>query len=147
MPTKPPLTTLDPAAAVGQLVQDADADWTRRFFEELEHHLRRQPLERLTAAWGLSNAAAAAIFGVSRQAFAKWLTGEPPAERAAAIADLAAATELLARYVKSERIPAVVRRPADALGGRSLLDLANEGRYGDVLDAVRAIFDLRRVQP
>ena len=57
------------------------------------------------------------------------------------------ATDLLDRRVKRERIPAVVRRSAANLGGRSLLDLAYSGRYREVRDAVAAMFDLRRVQP
>jgi hypothetical protein len=49
--------------------------------------------------------------------------------------------------VKRERIPAVVRRPAEDLGGRSLYELASEGRHADVREAVATMFDLRQVQP
>lgn len=66
---------------------------------------------------------------------------EPP------IADLDAATDLLERYVRPDRIPAVVRREAPVLGGASLLDLARAGRTAEVLQSVRTMFDLRRVQP
>jgi hypothetical protein len=34
-----------------------------------------------------------------------------------------AATDVLERYLKRDRIPAVVRRPAPLLGGVSLVDL------------------------
>ncbi|MEJ2218102.1 MAG: hypothetical protein P8099_15950 [Gemmatimonadota bacterium] len=54
---------------------------------------------------------------------------------------------MLERRVKRERIPAVVRRPAAVLGGRSLYDLAREGRHAEVRHAVVAMFDVRRVQP
>jgi predicted transcriptional regulator len=104
-------------------------------------------LERILSLWGLSNAAAARMFGVSRQAFSKWLHNGPPANRATSVADLAAVTDLLARYVKRERIPAIVRRQAPAFEGVSLLHLAEQGRTGEALDRVRATFDLRRVQP
>lgn len=63
------------------------------------------------------------------------------------MAALAAATELLDRHVKRERIPAVVRRPAANLGGTSLYEMALAGRHKDVRDAVAEMFDLRRVQP
>ena len=71
--------------------------------------------------WDLSQAAAARRFHVSRQAFAKWLRQGAPAERATAVADLAAATDLLVRHLKRDRIPAVVRRP-DPGAWRGFLD-------------------------
>jgi hypothetical protein len=124
-----------------------DEAWLRRLTDELDRHVRTEPLERFTTLWGLSGAEAARAFGVSRQAFAKWEARGIPADRTPAVADLAAATDLLDRRVKRDRIPAVVRRPAEVLGGRSLYDLACEGRHAEVLAAVRAMFDLRRVQP
>ena len=63
------------------------------------------------------------------------------------MADLAAATDLLDRYVKRERIPAVVRRSAPVLDGNSLLDLAAAGDTRTVAESVSAMLDLRRVQP
>jgi len=87
------------------------------------------------------------MFGVSRQAVSKWFGNGIPAERAETLADLDAATDLLARKVKRERIPAVVRRSAQRLAGASLLELAEEGRHREVLEAVREMFDLRRIQP
>lgn len=54
---------------------------------------------------------------------------------------------LLEGRVRPERIADVVRRPADQLGGRSLLDLAKEGRTDEVRQAIRTMFDLRRIQP
>jgi len=115
--------------------------------DELDRAVRSQPLEQFVDLWGLSNAAAARVFGISRQAFSKWLTNGPPVSRVGAVADLATATDLLDRYVKRERIPAVVRRSAPLLRGFSLLDLASSGDTEQVADAVVAMFDLRRVQP
>ena len=82
----------------------------------------------------LGGRAPAAIFGVSRQAVAKWRGSGVPDDRAVALADLAAATDVLERYVRRDRIPAVVRRPATLLGGRSLLELAEAGEH----EAVRS---------
>jgi hypothetical protein len=84
---------------------------------------------------------------VSRQAFAKWQQSGPPADRAAAVAALEDATDLLERHVKRERIPAVVRRRSALTGEQSLLELAATGQHDAVLEAVRSMFDLRRVQP
>jgi len=124
-----------------------DIDRLRALVDALDRMVRTRPLERLVTLWGLSGAQAARFFGVSRQAFSLWLDGEPPGARAEAITDLATATDLLDRHVKRERIPAVVRRAAPALGGRSLVDLARSGRHAEVRQAVERMFDLRRVQP
>ena len=48
------------------------------------------------------------MFGVSRQAIAKWRVHGVPDDRLVALADLDAATDVLLRYVRPERIPAVV---------------------------------------
>ncbi len=138
---------MEPEAAAAVVADRADAEWTRRFVDELDRAVRTDPLERFIELWGLSNAAAAKIFGVSRQAFSKWLRSGPPSARASAIADLSAATDLLDRYVKRDRIPAVVRRDAPMLGDRSLLDVAAQGNTAAVADAVASMFDLRRIQP
>lgn len=124
-----------------------DRAWLRSVVAHLDQALQRQPLERLMTLWSLSAAETAELFGVTRQAFAKWLQSGPPVERGAAIAALADATDVLERYVKRERIPVVVRRPSERLGNASLLELAAEGRYDEVLAGVRSLFDLRRVQP
>jgi transposase-like protein len=131
-----------------RLVGEApDLAWLRAFIEEMERRLGTVPLERFLACWDLSASEAARAFGVSRQALSKWRKDGVPPERAPALADLDTATETLCRYVKRERIRVVVRRPAAALGGRSLLEIASEGRHEDVARAVAEMFDLRRVQP
>lgn len=142
-----PLTELSPAEAAASLATGGGSEWTRQLIDELDRAVRTDPLDRLVTLWGLSNAATARIFGVSRQAFSKWRKNGPPVARTAAIADLAAATDLLDRYVKRERIPAVVRRKAERLGNRSLLEIAQRGDTRAVADHVAEMFDLRRVQP
>lgn len=54
---------------------------------------------------------------------------------------------ILARRLKRERIRVVVRRPAASTGNRSLIDLAIDGQYEQVLATVQSMFDLRRIQP
>jgi hypothetical protein len=81
---------------------------------------------------------------VSRQALSKWLAGGVPSERVQAVADLSAATDLLIRYLKRDRIPAVVRRPAAALDGQSLVELVAKSRTRDVLEACRSMFNFER---
>ena len=142
------MSTRSPQVVAERLVAEApDTDWLRALTDDLDRRLRTAPLERLLTLWGLSASEAARAFGVSRQALSKWRQSGVPADRAPALMDLAAATDLLDRKVKRERIPAVVRRPAGMLGGGTLLDLMFEGRHTQVREAVTAMFDLRRVQP
>lgn len=137
-----------PHDVVTQLLAEAPSlDWLRAVTDDLDRQLRASPLERLLKHWGLSASEGGRIFGVSRQAVSKWLQDGVPADRMTALMDLASATDILCRKVKRERIPAIVRRPADNLNGQSLLDLALAGRHADVLSAVTSTFDLRRIQP
>ena len=130
-----------------ELIDGADPDWLRELVDALDREVRMAPLHRLTSLWDLSNAAAARIFGVSRQAFSKWLASGPPADRADDVAAVDNITGLLDRYVKRERIAAVVRRPAPAYGDRSIIEVVEAGGYREAADLVRETFDLRRVQP
>ena len=141
------LRRLDPAAAALAVSTEIDDTWTLQFLDALESRVRAQPLERLMAAWDLSAAGAGRVFGVTRQAVAKWRGSGVPDDRAVALADLSAATDVLERYVRRDRISAVVRRPAEVLGGRSLLELAEAGRYDEVRRGAATMLDLRRVAP
>ena len=140
----------DPSAAAkavaGALtVNGVSSTWMNRFLTELDQITERSQLARVLDVWSLSKAEAGRMFGVSRQAVDKWLSRGVPEERRAPVADLQATTDLLVRYLKRDRVPAVVRRPADRLGGLSMLDLVRAGRTRELLDYTREMFDLRRV--
>lgn len=140
-------TSIDADALARELVDSADSEWLRELVDALDREVRIGPLERLLTLWDLSNAGAARLFGVSRQAFAKWLRSGPPAERVDDVTAVEDITALLDRYVKRERIPAVVRRPADLFEGNSLIEILEGGDYERAVEVTRAAFDLRRVQP
>ena len=137
------LDTSDPHAVAERLVElgRQQPGWLDQVAEALDARRAGDQLARVLEAWGLSQAEAGRRFGVSRQAVGKWLATGVPAERATAVADLAAATDLLVRHLQRDRIPAVVRRTAPALGDRSLLDLVSDDDARGVLDACRAMFD------
>lgn len=139
---------LTPRKAVEELLdhRGGDPEWLDAFAEELERRRVGHDLERVLRVWGLNQTEAGRLFGVTRQAVSKWLHHGAPAERAGAFADLAAATDLLVHYVKRDRIPAVVRRGAAALGGRSLMDLLAAGETRELLRACRDMFDFADVQ-
>lgn len=134
------LLSLKPAVAARELSRAADPEWMAKFLRSLDLGVARADLARVLKVWGLSQAKAAELFGVSRQAVGMWLQRGLPAERLAAVADLAGATDILARQLKADRIPAVVRRPAQRLQGKSLLDLVGDGRTKEVLIACRQMF-------
>jgi hypothetical protein len=138
----------DPRKLASDLVE-ASRDrpgWLAAFTRELESHALVDQLRWVLGVWGLSASDASRLFGVSRQALSKWLTQGVPSERIATVAYLAAATDLLVRYLKLDRIPATVRRKAGRLGDQSLLDLVAAGDGAAVLEACRAMFDFSAVQ-
>jgi hypothetical protein len=142
-----PIDTPSAHDVAKRLIEQApDEEWLRILVYDLDQRIRSRPLERLLTVWSLTAAQGAALFGISRQAFMKWLKKGPPAERAEAIAALAAASDLLAHYLKHERIAAVVRRKTPQLSGKSLLELAGAGEYTKVRSAVEMMFSLRRVR-
>lgn len=142
------MTHRAPDHVAEQLIKEApDRDWLRALADVLDRRLRTDPLERFLSLWDISATEAGRAFGVTRQAVSKWRKSGVPPDRMPALIDLSSATDLLDRRVKRERIPAVVRRPAANLEGRSLLELACAGRHAEVRDAVAATFDLGRIQP
>lgn len=137
---------LDPRDAADELARGGQRGWLDAFAAELDRQRAGAALARVLSVWQLSQSDAARSFGVSRQAVGKWLEQGLPAERVETIADLAAATDLLVRYLQRDRIPAVVRRPAPALANRSLLDLVTAGDTRQVLEACRDMFAFDRAQ-
>ena len=121
-----------------------ESAWLDAFAASLDRRRTCRSLARTIEVWGLSQAEAARLFGVSRQAIGKWLNRGVPLDRAEAVSDLAAATDMLVRYLKRDRIPAVVRRPVPALGGVSLIDLLARGDTRTVLAICRDMFRFDR---
>lgn len=103
------------------------------------------PLRRAMEILELTSGEVADLMGVRRQTVDKWLLAGPPIERTAKIATLAEIADIL-RYRLRDGMPAVVaRRPAEAYGNRSMLDLVTADEEGWLLESVRASFDVSRV--
>ena len=139
---------LGPEEAAEQIfaAHEHEEAWLDAFAETLDRRRAGRSFARTVEAWNLSQAEVARLFGVSRQAVGKWLHRGVPADRAVAISDLAAATDLLRHYLKPHRIPAVVRRPIQTLNGASLMDLLAQGNTRAVLATCRAMFRFDQVQ-
>jgi uncharacterized protein (DUF433 family) len=101
--------------------------------------------QRLLRVWSLTWVEAGQMFDAEPEEVATWLDRGVPADRSAAITDLAAATDVLARKIKAQLIPTVVRRSASSLGSRSLLEMACAGEHAAVRQSVVEMLDLRRV--
>lgn len=134
------LRDLHPREAADRLFADQDDRWISELTDELLRRTRGRELERVASVWQLSRRELGELFGVSRQAVTRWLTTGVPPDRAEQVADVEAITDLLERYLKRERIPAVVRRPAPKLDDASLLELVRAGRARDALQLTRAMF-------
>jgi hypothetical protein len=134
------LTDLDPREAASRLLAGKDDRWISELTDELLRRKRGRELERVASVWQLSRRELGELFGVSRQAVTKWLDTGVPSDRAEQVADVEAITDLLERYLKRERIPAVVRRSAPKLDDASLLELVRAGRARDALLLTRAMF-------
>ena len=63
-----------------------------------------------------------------------------------AVSDLTAATDLLVRYLKADRIPVVVRKQIPARGGESLMSLLKRGDTKALLTTCGDMFRFERVQ-
>ena len=132
----------EPEAAAEQIfaAHEHEGTWLDAFTESLDRRRASRSFARTLEVWRLSQVEAARLFGVSRQAIGKWLRQGVPSERARAISDLAAATDLLVRYLKRDRIPAVVRRPIPALDEASLVDLVARDDTRMLLTTCRDMF-------
>jgi hypothetical protein len=101
----------------------------------------RSDLERVRAVFGLSVTELGGLFAVTRQAAGLWLADGPPAARRAKAATVAAVADILARRLKPARVPGIVRRPAAAYGGDTMLALISADRHEWLLESVRRSFD------
>jgi len=127
---------------VGEGVDDLTA---RRFLRRVRFYLNHpddeHPLRRLMDAFGLSKTELGSLFGVRRQAVDQWLERGVPSERQEKVQTLIAIVDLLERKLKPGRLAGVARRPADAYGGKTMLELIAADRHRDLLELVRESFD------
>ncbi len=131
---------LEPRDVAARLLAEHGEAWVVKLTDELDRHLNGRRLERLLRLWQLSRSDLGALFGVSRQAVSKWIADDVPADRVQQMAEIEAITELLVRYLKRDRIAAVVRRQAPGLDGASLIELIASGRSSDALQLTRQMF-------
>ena len=132
---------LTPPAEPLRLFDDLAAQRFQRCVRrELSEPGSDNPLARLMRLFKLSKSELGRLFGVSRQAVDGWLANGVPADREEKLATLLALADLLERKLKTDRIPGVARRPADAYGGKTMLELIVDDRQRELLNLVRDSF-------
>jgi hypothetical protein len=136
------LVPADPG--VGEVV-DVDDLTARRFLRRVRFHLNHpdeeHPLRRLMDAFELSKTELGSLFSVRRQAVDQWLERGVPSERQEKVQTLIAICDLLERKLKPGRLAGVARRPAEAYGGKTMLELITADRHRELLELVRESFD------
>ena len=91
---------------------------------------RQEPLLRIKQQLGLTDIELALLFAVSRQAVKQWEFHGIPPTRMSAVGDIVATVDLLARKLKSGRLPLVARKPAERFAGKTLLEaLADDASH------------------
>ena len=98
-------------------------------------------LDPIAETFELNETELGRLFGVSRQAVGQWRERGVPSNRMAKVATVASIGDLLAHRLKPERIPGIARRPADAYGGLSMLEMIERDRQDELQAEVRRSFD------
>lgn len=116
--------------------------WLLKSFGDIELEQRHaEPLRRAMAIFDLSSRDVSEMMGVTRQAVEKWLVTGPPPDRLAKIGALAQIADTLQHRLRAGMPAAVVRRPAEAYGGRSMLEVMADDEHDWLAESVRASFD------
>ena len=117
-------------------------EWFLESIIDLEFEQRcGSPLKRAMKTLELSSTEMADLMGVTRQAVDKWLGGSPPIERMAKIGAIAEISDILRYRLRDGMPPVVARRPAEAYGGRSMLEVITDDDHEWLRRSVRDSFD------
>ncbi len=92
----------------------------------------------------LSSSDIADLMGVKRQAVDKWLLAGAPTERMGKLGALAEIADILRYRLRDGMPPVVVRRSADAYGGRTMLAVIAQGDHEWLLRSTKDSFDYSR---
>ncbi len=120
--------------------------WFLESIIDLEFEQRcGSPLKRAMRTLELSSTDIAGLMGVTRQAVDKWLVGAPPIDRMAKIGAIAEISDMLRHRLRDGMPPVVARRPAEAYGGRSMLEVIADDDHEWLRRSVRDSFDFASV--
>ena len=123
---------------------EKDEAWLEAVSEQLNRRLPATSFARNLQVWNVNEEETARIFEVNSETVREWLEGELPSAIAQTVSDIGAATDLLTRHLKRDRIPAVVRRGMERYGGHSLMDMLMDGDTEKILTICRSMFEFER---
>ena len=127
-------------------VDEYSFGWFLESMVDLEFEQRcGSPLRRAMRTLELSSTEMAGLMGVTRQAVDKWLQSTPPIERMPKIGAIAEISDILRHRLREGMPPVVARRPADAYGGRSMLEVIVDDDHEWLRRSVKDSFDYARV--
>lgn len=137
------VTGLEPLPAAGSALPHWEADELdlARFSHATLAGAAETELDRIERVFGLTTTETARLFGVRRQAVSQWREAGVPAARASKVTIVARVADLLDRMLVADRIPGIARTPADAYGGRTMLEMIADDRHEELLAIVEASFD------
>src|SRR3954470_8922263 len=98
-------------------------------------------LDPIAETFELSETELGQLFGVSRQAVGQWRERGVPSSRMTKVTTVAAIGDLLCHQLKPERVPGIARRPADAYGGLSMLEMIERDRQDELQAPIPRSFD------
>lgn len=143
LPNDDPL--LMPTGWPHALRQDLDREKVELFDRLVDTIVDRElagfPLDEIQAVFDLNATELAGLFGVERQAISQWRErGTPPARRAK-VTTVAEVATILRQRLRPGSVPGVVRKPADAYGHRSMLEMIAQDDQDDLLAITKRSFD------
>jgi hypothetical protein len=129
-----PTLRVDVSPGWPDLPDGTDIDRYRRLVD-LAIRSIQPPLTRVKDLFGLNNREVADLFGVKRQAVDQWEKEEDvPPSRRTRLANLLSLGEVLDNKLGPGRLVLEARRPADAYGGQTMLDMVAAGRDDELHD-------------
>lgn len=110
----------------------------------IDRQVGEADLDFVAGVLDLTEAELGFLFGVSRQAVGQWRERGVPSAKRGKLSAVAGTCELLSHHLRRERIPGVARRPADAYGGRTMLEMIRDDDHEELLEMTRESFDFSR---
>ena len=89
----------------------------------------------------LSSSEVAVLMGVNRPTIDEWLLNGVPSEHAAKLRALTEIADILDYRLRDGLAPDIVRRPADAYGGRTMLEVIANGEHEWLLQNTKDRFN------
>lgn len=87
----------------------------------------------------MSDEQLASLFGIEAQDLQGWRDRAIPVERTSQVDRMPAFVKLMLRRLRPDRIPAIVRTPAEGLRGGTMLDELRAGHEAELMEYVERL--------